>query len=233
MPADLPIEDLWPGHSYVRMARQCARDLLKDMPAPAVIAVAYSTPDLMLTDVVGCYLVDALCGEDQRPEMYGVSDQAGGAGLTALEIARGFASSGNHTDGLLFAVDQITPYHVPGAPHPPKVDGAAVVRFGTDSGPVFEGFRVASTSDPVRQLNDMIAADPRISGVYVGATLAGYADDPEQLAPGRDLFVGPAGMCTSLWRAVESKWPESGTHLLADYDPHAQRIYAATLDAQI
>lgn len=229
--ADLPIEQLWPGHSYVRMAQHCGRHLLRDMSAPKIIAVAYATPDLMLTDVVGCHLADAL-GCDERPDVYGVSDQGGGAGLTALQIADGLVRlDGTPAAGLLFAADQVSPYHVPGAPHPPRVDCAAVIRFSTAEGPAFGDFRVLSSADPAATLNSALRDDQRIVGVYVSAALLGASGDAGRIAPGHDLFVGPNGTCTSLWRALESKWPDSGTHLLADYDPFSQRVYLATLDA--
>jgi hypothetical protein len=214
------------GNSFVRMSAELLAGLDRPLPALDAALLAYHLPDLKVVEVAGCYLTEHCAG---NPTVFSVAGQGVGASFTALRILRAMRQAGELADGAVFVIDQTTiPYRDPDTDDGEIRDGMALLctdSAGAEDAAVLEFVSEQPAVDLAGAIGELVATAVR---VVAGRTLAARLGD-EFLAR-HGIIAGPRRqLCTSAWTAAAEHWPQDAPVVVADYDPHAGRLFQAGL----
>ncbi|MEU5093662.1 hypothetical protein [Streptomyces sp. NPDC020996] len=218
------------GNSFRTMGTELLHALDRPLPPLDVLALAFHTPDLDFVDVAGCALAEQCAG---RPDVFAVSGQGVGAPFTALRTLAALHATGRAEHSALLTFDQTTlPYPEPDVHGHDREDCAVLLR--TDALPGPGSARLVFTDErPVEDAREALAVleRKRSARLVLGGTLAALLTR----APDADVVTGPRRLiCASAWAALAACWPERGLPadlptVVADYDPHAGRLFRAGL----
>ncbi|GAA2835325.1 hypothetical protein GCM10010441_69760 [Kitasatospora paracochleata] len=217
------------GHTFTDMARDLLDGLERPLPPLDRLLLAHHLPDLSVVEVAGCYLAERCPGD---PEVYSVAGQGVGAPFTALRILSATRRGGDLAEGAVLVLDQTTvPYRDPdvdGTPLPPR-DCAVLVRTdcaGTEPGADLD-FVDERTADPGETLRALLDRHPE-ARLAAGRQLVERLD--ARLRADERLVEGAGDLhCTSAWAALAEHWTPERYQLVADWDPHAGRLFTAGL----
>jgi hypothetical protein len=228
MAPDLDLYARGGGYSFIRMCEALLDGLPEELPTMDAAVLAYHLPDLQVIEVAGCYLAGRLPGS---PAVFSVSGQGVGAPFTALRVLECLRRSGALADGAVFVLDQTTaPYPDSGTHGGAVRDCALLLRTGPDDGDAgvaLDFLDECPVDDPAPVLEALARRHPH-SRILAGQTLAARLDP--DLRARLDIVDGPAHhLCTSAWAALAEHWPREGYTVVADYDPHAGRLFQAGL----
>jgi len=211
-PGQLP---LGRGNTFAQMGGELLDALDRPLPAPDVLVLAYHLPDLHVADVAACALAERCGGASAS---FSVSEQGIGAGFTALRILRGLRNAGTAADGAVMVFDQSTSFYHDADTHDlPITDTAVLLRTDPKpgAGAVLEFLDESAVDDATDGLRDLMHRYPD-ADLIIGRGLAASEADPRRL-------------CTDVWASLAERWPLNRLTLVADYDRHAGRLFAAGL----
>ena len=211
------------GNSFIQMSTELLAGL--DLPPLDAAVLAYHLPDLKVVEVAGCFLTEHC---DGSPTVFSVAGQGVGAPFTALRILRSMQVAGELRDGAVFVFDQSTiPYRDPDTHDNDIRDSAVLLCTGTDDGAVLDFVSEKPVIDLVAALTVALQQNPD-ARVVAGHLLASRLGDDFLTRHG--IVAGPSRqLCTSAWAAVTENWPVDSVVVVADYDPHAGRLFQAGL----
>lgn len=207
------------GNTFEQMGGELLDALNRPLPSPDVLVLAYHLPDLHVADVAACALAERCGGASAS---FSVSEQGIGAGFTALRILRGMRNAGTATDGAVMVFDQSTSFYYDADTHDvPIADTAVLLRTDPQpgTGAVLEFLEESAVDDASDGLRDLLHRYPD-ADLIVGRGLAANATDPRRL-------------CTDVWALLAERWPLNRLTLVADYDRHAGRLFAAGLSPEV
>ncbi len=222
------------GNCFAQMGAELLDALDRPMPPLDLLVLAYHLPDLLVADVAACALIER-CGTVETAG-FSVSEQGVGAPFTALRIVSALRAPGGATgtetgtgSAAVLVLDTSTSlYHDPDTHDVPIDDCAVLLR--TDpregEGAVLDFVDEIAVDDVDAALGDLCRRHPAAQ-VVIGRTLAEHLD----AAPHAAAEVAPAGgarrLCTDAWAALAERWPLDRPTIVADYDPHAGRLFSA------
>jgi hypothetical protein len=216
------------GNSFSRMSGELLDGLDRPLPPLDAVVLAYHLPDLRVTEAAGCYVAGRFPGE---PAVFSVSEQGVGAPFTALRILHGMRLSGGLRDGAVLVLDQTTSLYRDADVHDAGVrDCTVLLRTDAadgDAGCELDFLDEEPVTDPTDALRLTAARFPR-ARVLAGRMLADRVDPRARDELG--IVEGPRRhLCTSAWAALAQNWPPDRYTVVADYDPHAGRLFQAGL----
>jgi hypothetical protein len=215
------------GNSFIDMCAELLDGLDRALPPLETVLLAFHIPDLNLVEVAGSYLAGRCSGD---PAVFSVAGQGVGAPFTALRILDCMRPVGDAA-GAVLTLDQSTvPYPDPDPECEPVRDCA--VLLCTDPADTRDAVtleflderRIAGPAD----LADALATRTAPDRLVVGPALARRLDP--RVRARYDVVEGPPGhLCTSAWAALAEHWPDDRYTVVADFDPHAGRLFQAGL----
>ena len=219
------------GNSFIQMSTELLAGLERPLPALDAALLAYHLPDLKVVEVAGCFLTEHC---DGSPTVFSVAGQGVGAPFTALRILRSMRLADELTDGAVFVIDQSTvPYRDPDTHDNEVRDCVALLctdAEGADDAAVLEFVSERPVVDLADALTVVLHRNPG-ARVVAGRMLASRLG--EEFVARHGIVAGPRRqLCTSVWAAVAENWPQDSPVVVADYDPHAGRLFLAGLGAQ-
>ncbi|MDG4830662.1 hypothetical protein O7627_15315 [Solwaraspora sp. WMMD1047] len=215
------------GNTFIDMCAELLDGLDRALPPLETVLLAFHLPDLSVVEVAGSYLAGRCSGD---PAVFSVAGQGAGAPFTALRILDCMRPAGDAA-GAVLTLDQSTvPYRDPDPECDPVQDCAVLLCTDPAGGPdavtldVLDERRVADPAD----LADALAIRTAPARLVVGPALARRLDPATRAR--YDVVAGPPGqLCTSAWAALATHWPPDRYTVVADYDPHAERLFQAGL----
>ncbi|MCW6007287.1 hypothetical protein K1W54_22485 [Micromonospora sp. CPCC 205371] len=228
MAPDLDLYARGGGHTFTSMCGALLDGLVAELPTLDAAVLAYHLPDLQVIEVAGCYLSGRLPGS---PPVFSVSGQGVGAPFTALRVLDCLRRSGTLADGAVFVLDQTTAPYPDSSTHDGAVRDCALLLCtapeGGDAGVTLDFLDERQVADPAEALDALARRLPR-PRILAGRTLTDRLDKDFRARLG--IVDGPARhLCTSAWAALTEHWPRDGYTVVADYDPHAGRLFQAGL----
>lgn len=219
------------GNAFAQMGAELLETLERPLPAPDVLVLAYRLPELNVADVAACDLAERFGGAGAS---FSVSEQGVGAGFTALRILRGMRSVGTIADGAVLVLDQSTSFfHDPDTHDLPITDTAVLLRADPrpGTGAVLEFLEETEVGDdPEDGFRDLLSRNPDadlITGRGLASRLGADASQGRQVLSA--TAEDPRRLCTDVWALLAESWPLHRLTVVADYDPHAGRLFAAGL----
>jgi hypothetical protein len=215
------------GNSFTRMCGELLDGLDGTLPPLDAVLLAYHLPDLAVIEVAGAYVAHRCPGD---PAVFSVAGQGVGSPFTALRVLDSMRRAGTLTDGAVVVLDQSTVAYRDADPHGrPAGDCAVLVCAGSTAGEdvLLDYLDERPADDPADALDAAVRrlARPRI---LVGRTLADRLDAP--FRDRYDVVDAPAHhLCTGAWAELAAHWPVDRYTVVADYDPHAGRLFQAGL----
>jgi hypothetical protein len=210
------------GSGFIDLAGALLDGLPHPPPPLDTVVLAYHLPDRDVVEVAGCYLADRLPG---TPEVLSLAGQGVGAPFTALRLLDRMRAAGHAATGAVLVLDQTTvPYADPDVRTGPGSDAAVLLH--DDGGPAMELLAVdEQQADPRAALRSLTRRHPD-TRIVAGRMLAERLDPRESA----EVVRGPANaLCTSAWSPLADAWNTERPTLVADFDPHAGRLFTALL----
>lgn len=226
------------GNCFAQMGAQLLDELDRPMPPPDLLVLAYHLPDLLVADVAACALIER-CGTVETAG-FSVSEQGVGSPFTALRIVSALRASGAATaddagtgsgtgTAAVLVLDTSTSLYHDAEAHDVPIDDCAVL-LRTDpregEGAVLEFVDETAVDDLDAALRDLRRQHPAAQ-VVIGRTLAEHLDAGPHHAPGAAPTGTTRRLCTDAWAALAERWPLEQPTIVADYDPHAGRLFSA------
>jgi hypothetical protein len=228
MEPDLELYGRGGGNSFTRMCGELLDGLDRTLPALDAVLLAYHLPDLKVTDFAGCYVAHRCPGD---PVVFSVDGQGVGAPFTALRILDCMHRSGTLTNGAIFVLDHSTAPYRDSDTHDRSVGDCAVLLrtepAGADEGVLLDFLDERPAVDPTDLLEACARRLPR-PRIVVGGMLADRLD--AEFRGRHDVIEAPPHhLCTGAWAALADHWQPDRHTIVADYDPHAGRLFQAGL----
>jgi hypothetical protein len=212
------------GNSFTRMCGELLDGPGGALPTLDVVLLAYHLPDLRIAEIAGGYLAHRCPG---NPAAFSVAGQGVGAPFTALRILDCMRRSGALTDGAVFVLDQSTAAYRDSDTHDRSVGDCAVLLCTESAGVGEEVLLDFLDERPVVDPTDLLDASmrrPTQPRLLVGRMLADQLDAGFRAR--HDIIEPPPHhLCTSAWMALAEHWPRDRYTIVADFDPHAGRLF--------
>jgi hypothetical protein len=198
------------------------------LPPQDVVLLAYHLPDLQVTEVAGSYVAYRCPG---NPAVFSVAGQGVGAPFTALRILDAMSRSDRVAEGAVFVLDQSTVPFRDRDTHDRSVTDCAVLLCteptGTGETVLLDFLDERTVADPSDVLDQLGHGLPQPL-IVIGRMLADRLDAGSCVR--RGVIDGPPRhLCTSAWAALAEHWSPDRYTIVADYDPHAGRLFQAGL----
>jgi hypothetical protein len=225
MEPDLELYARGGGNSFTRMCGELLDGPDGALPTLDAVLLAYHLPDLRLAEIAGGYLAHRCPG---NPTAFSVAGQGVGAPFTALRILDCMHRSGTVADGAVFVLDQSTVPYRDSDTHDRSVgDCAVLLCTGADEEVLLDFLGEEPVVDPADLLDASGRPHPR-HRVVIGRMLADRLDAGFRAR--HSVIEAPAHrLCTGPWAALAEHWPPDRYTIVADYDPHAGRLFQAGL----
>jgi hypothetical protein len=214
------------GNHFTQMGTELLASLEVPLAALDLLILAYHLPDAAVADVAACALSAVFT---DQPASFSISEQGVGAAFSALRVLHCMRVADRVANGAVLILDQSTSLYRDADTHDvPIADCAVLLRTDAEpgAGAVLEFVDEAATTDPEEALAEITRRHPN-ADIIVGRMFA------EHLGPASRARVtaadGPRHLCTDPWIAVANRWPLTRPTIVADYDPHAGRVFSAGL----
>jgi hypothetical protein len=213
------------GNSFTRMCGALLSGPDSTLPTLDAVLLAYHLPDLRLAEIAGGYLAHRCPG---NPTAFSVAGLGVGAPFTALRILDCMHRSGTVAEGAVFVLDQSTVPYRDSDTHDRSVgDCAVLLCTDRDEEVRLDFLDEQPVADPADLLHASGRPYPR-HRIVVGRALADRLD-PEFRARHSVVEAPAHHLCTGPWAALAEHWPPDRYTVVADYDPHAGRLFQAGL----